>query len=410
MSWLSFGEARLESPAGPPPIDLTRARAETPGCEYVLHFNNAGAALMPALVVEAVEGHLRLESRIGGYEAAEETRDRLTATYQAVADLLMATPQEVALFESATRAWQMAFYSMPLGPGDRILTGRSEYASNYLAMLQVAQRRGVEIQVIPDDDQGQLDVGELERAIDDRVKLIAVTHVPSAGGQVNPAAAVGAVARRAGVPFLLDACQSAGQVPLDVNRLGCDLLVGTGRKYLRAPRGTGFLYVARDRIVSTEPAMIDLHGADWVAQDRYELRAGATRFETFEHSAATRIGLGVAVRYALEWGIDAIATRVAMLAAALRVQLREVSGITVLERGSLLCGIVTFTIAGVEAEEVRAQLRQQAINVWVSTAGTNRLDLEARGIEDMVRASVHYYNSEAEIERFVAAVGVLLRR
>ncbi len=388
-------------------IDLARARLETPGCKHVLHFNNAGAALMPTPVIGAVEAHLDLESRIGGYEAADAALHRLGETYEAIAELLGSETGQLALFESATSAWQTAFHSLPLGPGDRILTALSEYAGNYISMLQMAKHRGVVIQVIPNDEWGQVDVAALEAAIDRRVKLIALTHVPSSGGVVNPAEEVGAVARRAGITYLLDASQSAGQVPLDVTRLCCDFLVATGRKYLRAPRGTAFLYVAPERIAGTEPAMLDLHGADWVAMDRYELRSGATRFETFECNFAARIGLGVAVRYALGWGIDAIEASVGALAASLREQLAAVPGVTVFDHGRRLCGIVTFTIRGVAAGDARSRLRDQGINVWVSTVSTARLDLEARGIGELVRASVHYYNSEAEVERFVAAVGAL---
>ncbi len=388
-------------------IDLARARLETPGCKHVLHFNNAGAALMPTAVIAAVEAHLSLESRIGGYEAADAAAEQLDDAYKAVAELLGSEIGQLALFESATRAWQMAFYSLQLGPGDRILTAMSEYGSNYISMLQMAKSRGAVIDVIPNDDEGQVDVAALEAALDRRVKLIALTHVPSSGGVVNPAEAVGGVARRAGITFLLDASQSAGQVPLDVNRLGCDFLVATGRKFLRAPRGTAFLHVARDRIAAIEPVMLDAHGADWVARDRYELRGGATRFETFEFNVSARIGLGAAVRYALTWGIEAIESYVGALAASLRTQLAAVPGVTVRDRGRLLCGIVTFTIERVGAQAVRARLHQQGINVWVSTVSTARLDLEARGVDELVRASVHYYNSEAEVERFVAAVAAL---
>jgi cysteine desulfurase / selenocysteine lyase len=388
-------------------IDLERARLETPGCKHVLHFNNAGAALTPTPVIDAVQAHLDLESRIGGYEAADAAARQLEETYEAIAELLGSEVEQLALFESATTAWQIAFHSLQLGPGDRILTAVSEYASNYISMLQMANRRGVIIQVVPNDDEGQIDVASLDAAIDSRVKLIALTHVPSSSGLVNPAEAVGAVARRAGITYLLDASQSAGQVPLDVKRLGCDFLVATGRKYLRGPRGTAFLCVARERIAASEPDMLDLHGAEWVALERYELRGGAARFETFEFNVAARIGLGAAVGYALGWGIGAIETSVGALAASLRKQLADVPGVTVRDRGRRLCGIVTFTIAGVSAADARARLHDQGINVWVSTVGTARLDLETRGIDELVRASVHYYNSAAEVERFVAAVRAL---
>ena len=231
-------EHTVES-AGVVPVDVARARADTPGCEHVTHFNNAGAGLAPQPVLDAVVDHLRREAEIGGYEAAAERRDRIEHTYDALAALLGCDRDEVAVVENATRAWDMAFYAFRFGPGDRILTARAEYASNYIAMMQVAERTGAVIEVIPDDEHGQVDVAALAGMLDERVKLVSLVHVPTQGGLVNPAAAVGQLTRQAGVPLLLDACQSAGQIPLDVRAIGCDVLTGTGRKFLRGPRGTG---------------------------------------------------------------------------------------------------------------------------------------------------------------------------
>src|SRR5689334_14728220 len=227
----------------PMTIDLARARRETPATDHLLHFNNAGAGLMPQPVLDAVLDHLRLEAAMGGYEAETQAAAALERTYDVAAALLHCTRDEIAVVENATRAWDMAFYSVPLEPGDRILTAQAEYASNYIAYLQVARKTGATVEAIPNDESGQISVAALRDAIDDRVKLIAMTHVPTNGGLVNPAAAVGRVAREAGVLYLLDACQSVGQMPIDVQAIGCDMLSGTGRKYLRGPRGTGFLYV-----------------------------------------------------------------------------------------------------------------------------------------------------------------------
>jgi selenocysteine lyase/cysteine desulfurase len=386
------------------PIDLARLRGETDACDQILHFNNAGAALPPRPVVQAVIAHLRREAEIGGYEAEHEAAARLAQVYRSVATMLNAAPPEIALVENATRAWDMAFYALRFQPGDRILTARAEYASNYLAFLQVARRTGAEIVTIPCDEDGAVSLPALERLIDDRVRLIAVTHVPTNGGLVNPVEGIGRLARAAGVPFLLDACQSVGQMPVDVAAIGCDMLSATGRKYLRGPRGTGFLYVRQALLERLEPPFLDLHAATWTAPDSYEIRPDARRFENWESYVAGRLGLGAAVDYALEVGLDAIADRIGALAGRLRRKLGEIPGVVVRDLGARPCGIVTFTKANEGADALKARLGQRRINVSVSRPSSTLLDFAARCIPEVVRASVHYYNTEVEVDRFVAAV------
>jgi selenocysteine lyase/cysteine desulfurase len=385
-------------------FDLERARRDTPGCERVIHLNNAGSALPPRAVTEAVIRHLELESAIGGYEAAARARGAIDHAYDALAALLHCRADEIAVIENATRAWDMAFYSLRFERGDRILTARTEYASNFIAFLQVAQKTGAVVEVIPDDAQGQVSAEALQRMLDRRVKLIAITHVPTNGGLVNPAAAIGRVARGAGVPYLLDACQSVGQMPIDVEAIGCDMLSATGRKYLRAPRGTGFLYVRRGLVEQLEPPFLDLHAASLTGHDRYEIRPDARRFENWETYVAGKIGLGVAADYAVGWGLAAIRERVYALAERFRAQLSALPGVTVRDVGAERCGIVTFTVAGREPGAVKQALAAQGINVHVSAAGDSRLEVESRDVSGVVRASVHYYNSEEELDRCCAAL------
>src|SRR5437660_8244272 len=278
-----------------PSLDVALARSDTRGCEKVIHFNNAGAALMPQPVLEAVVNHVQLEATIGAYEANERELEKVEHIYDAAARLINCEPDEIAFIENATRARDIAFDSIAFKAGDRIITAKAEYVSNYIAYLQVAKRTGAQIEVIPNDERGQTSVEALREMIDERVKLVSITHVPSHGGLVNPAAEIGEIARRAGVLYLLDACQSVGQMPIDVKAIGCDLLSTTGRKYLRAPRGTGLLYVKRSLIAQLEPPFLDMHAARWVTRDRFEILPDARRLENWELFCAGKDGLGVAI-------------------------------------------------------------------------------------------------------------------
>ncbi len=370
----------------------------------MLHFNNAGAALIPQPVLDIVERHQRLEADQGGYEAAELAEGALEAVYRSVARLLGCGPEEIALVENATRAWDMAFYGVPLAHGDRIITGVAEYASNYIAMLQRARACGARIEVVPNDPAGQLSLQALGEALDRPARLLALTHVPSNSGLVNPAEEAGRLARETGVLYLLDACQSAGQLPLDVGRLGCDMLSLTGRKYLRGPRGTGALYVREAVIETLQPPFLDLHAARWTAANQFEVRGDARRFECWERNVAATLGLGAAIDYALDWGLKPIENRICVLAEALREGLGALPDVTVTDPGARRCGLVSFISDRLTPPEIKRVLRERAINVSVSTAFSTRLDMDARGLPHVVRASVHYYNTLDEVTRFCLAL------
>jgi selenocysteine lyase/cysteine desulfurase len=385
-------------------MDVDRLRAETPGCARVVHLNSAGSSLPTQRTLDATVDHLRLEAEIGGYEAADRERTRIEAFYPSVARLIGARPDEIAFIENATRAWDMAFYSLAFGPGDRILTCRSEYSSNYIAYLQIARKTGAEIVPVPDDETGQIDVEALAGRIDRRTRLISINHVPTQGGLVNPAAAVGKIARAAGVPYLLDACQSVGQMPVNVDEIGCDFLSATGRKFLRGPRGTGFLYARRETTGHLEPVFLDNHAARWTGDDTYEVRPDARRFENWERYYGGVLGLATAVDQVNALDPATIWVRVQALGAALRARLAALDGVTLTDRGRIKGGIVTFALAEGGHEAVRASLRARNINVSISTVYSARLDMDGRGLDTVVRASVHVYNTEAELDRFVTAL------
>lgn len=383
-------------------LDIARIRAETPGCTRVAHFNNAGAALPPRPVLDAVRDHLEAEALGGGYEAADAAADRLAGAYASLARLVGAGPDEIAITQNATRAWDAAFYGIRFRPGDRVLTTTSEYESNAIALLHAARERGVKVEVLPDDEHGQVSVGALAAALDDDVRLVAINQVPTHDGLVNPVAEVGRLVRESPALYLVDAVQAVGQLAVDVEAIGCDMLSATARKFLRGPRGIGFLYVRREAMDQVEPTFLDDRSARWTGPGSYEIHEGARRYESYERSAALQLGLGAAADYALAIGLPAIEERVGFLADRLRTALAEVPGVTVCDRGARRSGIVTFTREGHAAAAVVAALAERRINVRLSEQGY-RYD---GGVapEPRVRASVHYYNTEEEIARLVDAL------
>ena len=388
-------------------LNIEQLRADTPGANAVIHFNNAGAALMPRVVVDTVVRHLQREAHLGGYESANEAHERLEGVYRSAARLLNALPDEIAVIENATRAWDMAFYALPLKRGDVVLTSTTEYAGNYIPYLQLKRRRGIEIRVIPNDEHGQVSVAALQTLLADKaVKLISLPMLATNGGPLQPVEAIGAAAREAGVWFLLDACQTAGQMPLDVQRIGCQMLSATSRKYLRGPRGMGFLYIESYLCQQLEPPMLDLHAATLLSPENFEIRGNARRFENWESNVAAKLGMGAAIDYALSLGVDEIWARIQVVAAQLRERLTQIKGVTVRDEGLIKSGIVTFSVDEQEPDEIKQQLaaHRPRINVTTTTWRGTMLDMQARGLKVMVRASVHAYNTAEEIETFARAI------
>jgi selenocysteine lyase/cysteine desulfurase len=285
-----------------------------------------------------------------------------------------------------------------------VLTARAEYASNVIALLQLCDRFAIEIVLIEDDEHGQISLDHLEAELGAGAAMVALTHVPTNGGLVNPAEAVGALCAAHDVFYVLDACQSTGQLPVDVGAIGCDVLSATGRKYLRGPRGTGFLYVSDRALDLLVPPFLDLHAADWTGIDTYAMRDDARRFENWETSHAGKLGLGAAVDYALALDVDATWDRIQALGATLRARLGERDGVRSHDKGERRGGIVTFTVDGHEPEEVQAGLSAAGINTSVSPAAWAHYDLPERGLAALVRASVHYYNTENEIDALIGAL------
>ncbi|MGA7172127.1 MAG: aminotransferase class V-fold PLP-dependent enzyme [Candidatus Dormiibacterota bacterium] len=397
------------APSEPRHLNVELLRAHTPGCAKRVHLNNAGAGLLSKQTLDTMIEHLRLEATVGGYEAEDLASNAIGLTYANIAELVGGQSDEIALFDNATHAWSAAFYSVAFKPGDRILTGRAEYGSNVLAYLQVAQRTGANVVVVPNDESGQIDTEILESLIDEHTRLIGVSHIPTGGGLINPVAKIGAIARAAGVPFLLDATQSVGQFPVNVQEIGCDILSATGRKFLRGPRGTGFLWVRTALLDRLEPSVAEIGSANWDGHRGFTWEAGARRFGTWEKNYVAVLGLSAAVRQALDLGLAEIGVRATSLGATLRDRLGELPGVSTHDLGVNQCAIVTAQVEGVESREVARALARERINVTTTVPNHTQFDTEDRGLPPLVRLSPHYYNTEEEIDTVVDVMARVAR-
>ena len=391
-------------------FDVARARRETRGCETFIHFNNAGASLPPIQVADCLYSYLREEEMRGGYEVMAERAGQIQNFYSSAAKLLNCSAEEIAFTDSATRAWDAAFYALNLQRGDRVLASSAEYGSNLVALLHRSHKDGIEITWVPDDPFGHIDVQALENLIDHRVKLICLTQVPSGCGVINPAADVGRVARKAGIPYLLDACQALGQLPVDVESIGCDMLCGTGRKFLRGPRGTGLLYVRQSRLEQLEPIQLNHHAAQLLSTEKYQVKSDAKRFEYWERSYAGQVALGTAIDYALEWGIEQIRERIDHLAQRLRQELSDIEGVTLVEPKGDQCGIISFHSAKQSARELQQHLARHHINTSTVMFDANPFKTQQVDAPAALRVSLHYYNTTDEIMQFITELKKILNR
>ncbi|MBI4538075.1 MAG: aminotransferase class V-fold PLP-dependent enzyme [Gemmatimonadetes bacterium] len=387
-------------------LDLRRLRRDTPGAAERVHLNNAGAALMPRPVLQAIRDHLELEAQIGGYEAADARYAEIRGAYDAVAALIGAEPSNIAFVENATVAFAQALSAFRFEPGDVILTTNADYVSNQIMYLSLADRFGVAVVRAPDAPEGGVDVQAMRELIHRRrPKLVAVTHVPTNAGLVQPVAEIGKECRKREIPLVVDACQAVGQLPVDVSAIGCDFLAATARKFMRGPRGSGFLYVSDDALArGAEPLLIDMRGADWIEADLYQPAPDARRFENWEFAYALVLGTGAAARYATEVGMEAIAARDRGLAARLRRGFAAIPGVRLLDRGPELCAIVTAHIAGCEPAALVGELRSRGINTAANYRQYAVIDFDAKGVDWALRVSPHYYNTEAELDVFLEAI------
>lgn len=394
----------------PDALNLAAWRADTPGCATRVHLNNAGAALMPAPVKDAITGHLGREALEGGYEAADAAAPQRDRAYADVAALIGAAPRNIAMTSSATRGVALALSAFDFSPGDAIVTSTDDYISNQLMYLALARRRGVRLLRAPDAPEGGVDVEAMAAIIRrERPRLVALTWVPTNSGLVQPVQAVGEACRDAGVPFLVDACQAVGQLEVDVRAIHCDYLAATARKFLRGPRGIGFLHVSDAALARGDyPLYVDMRGAEWTDADDFALVGSARRFEEWELPHALVVGLGAAVRYALDVGIAVASRRAHALAAEVRASVGALPGVRSIDHGTHLSAIATFAVEGRDARELMLALRESGINTSAQSRGDAVIDLDRKGVTSLLRISPHYYNTEFELRQVTSALARLV--
>ncbi|WP_340104753.1 aminotransferase class V-fold PLP-dependent enzyme [Rhodohalobacter sp. 8-1] len=389
------------SPASPDQIK--KWREDTPGCTYRNHLNNAGAALMPQPVIDTVQNHLELESRIGAYEAGDAASEDIQKAYTSVGELIGADSKNVAVVENATVATSQALSAFEFESGDTIITTNVDYSSNQIMLLNLSKRFGVDIMRAEDLPEGGVDPASVRRLIrKHRPKLMLMSWIPTNSGLVQDATSVGGICREENVPIILDACQAVGQIAVDVKELKCDFLAATSRKFLRGPRGMGFLYVS-DRVLEKNmyPLFPDTHGARWTGPETFRLEEGAKRFENWEFPHALLLGMGMAAEYANQIGVEVIAQRATELGDYTRGKLTDIPGVRVLDYGNQKCAIVSATFEEIEADVLVQKLRERNINTSSAFRTSGVIDMNSKKANAVLRISPHYYNRRDEVDQVV---------
>lgn len=366
---------------------------------------------MPRSVLDACKEHLDLEAEIGGYEASDARSAQIEQVYTDVGALINAPARNVAVVANATAAFIQAISSFDLQRGDVIVTTRADYVSYQITFLSLAQRLGVVVRHAEELPEGGVDPESVrDFARDPRCRLVHVSWVPTHSGIIQDVEGVGSVCEELDVPYLVDACQAVGQMAIDVAKIKCDYLSATARKFLRGPRGMGFLY-ASDKALKRgdHPLFVDMRGAKWVAPDRYEIAETAMRYEDWEFPYALVLGLGAAARYSLDVGIETASSRAFALAASVRERLAELPGARILDRGSRQCAIVTASFDGIDARDLVRELSNRDINTVASLKWYGLLDFSERKVETALRISPHYYNTEGEIEQVLSVITQFVR-
>jgi selenocysteine lyase/cysteine desulfurase len=398
--------------------EIESFRKDTPGCSNVIHLNNAGAALMPDVVTQSILDHINLEAQIGGYEASAMRADAIREFYTQAATLLNCKPTNIAFTASATDSYTRALSAIPFQPGDVILTDNDDFISNQIQFLSCGKRLGVRLERINNASEGGVDLNDLEYKLKKlQPRLLAITHIPTNSGLIQPVKEIGKIfgdyerAHSGKTWYILDACQSAGQLKLDVEELKCHFLSITSRKFLRGPRGAGFLYISDKALdARLEPMFIDMRGAEWIEKDLYKPRPDAVRFEDWEFAYSLVLATSEAIKYCVTIGEDKIWEQTKFLSDYMRQQLNSVNTLRVLDRGPQVGALVTFHIKGFEPRFLVSELLKRKINVVPSYRNFAIIDFDEKQVEWAIRASPHYYNTTNEIDQFIESLKLIVKR
>ncbi|MFT6321317.1 MAG: selenocysteine lyase/cysteine desulfurase [Granulosicoccus sp.] len=385
-------------------LNIEKLRADTPGTQAIIHFNNAGCSLPVKESIDIITEYLQLEATLGGYEVKNKYEHIINEFYTEAARLINAADDEIAIVANASDGINKMLFSIPWEAGDVLLTTEVEYGNCYLNYLKLKEEKGIEIKIVPSDDDGNILLEKMEELISPKVKLIAVTHIPTNSGLIMPAEEIGKIANKHNILYLLDACQSVGHIPVDVKKIQCDFLSTTSRKYLRGPRGIGFIYVRKEVLKKLKPTTLDMVTAHWKDADNYNLDCNIKIFEQWEKSYALVLGFSKALSYLNNLGVENTWKRIQHLSTYLRSELEKIGGIEVTDIGKNQCGIVTFLVAGIDSKDLVNALLQHGINLSASLRFSSVLDMDKRGLEGVSRASIHYYNTEDEIDILVDKV------
>ncbi|QIY89894.1 aminotransferase class V-fold PLP-dependent enzyme [Chryseobacterium gallinarum] len=381
-------------------MDIDLIRKDTIGCSDKIFLNNAGSSLMPEIVVDTVVNYLREEQMFSGYITSGKNAESIHQFYEEAARLINAYPQNMAFTTGSTDGYAKALSSIPFQEGDCIITTNDDYISNQMAFISLQKKKNIKIIWMKNLPDHELDLEDCEKLIKKHCpKLIAVTHIPTNSGLIQNVEGVGRLCRQYDILYLVDACQSVGQMPVDVQKIGCDFLTATGRKFMRGPRGTGFLYVSDKALEQNlSPLFLDMSDAAWIAFNDYELGKTARRFEIWERSNASLLGFKEALKYASAVGLSYIEDYNQKLSEKLRAGL-QYKGFTVLDKGNRLSSIVTFCDRNGKIDAIQEVLKENEIYFSVSNKSNALIDFTLKDIDHAIRLSPHYFNMPEEIER-----------